>query len=540
MGLSRIGFFIGLLFISSGSLAAVNRYVVFFKDKSGTVYLTANPLAFLSQRAIDRRTKQSIAITETDFPINQNYIDGVKGTGAETYFTSRWMNALLIQCDESLLPSIEALTYVDSVVLVAPNPKLLINGRINKILQSKGSKGSEVTDTQLQQIGIDEMHLDGYKGEGIFIAVFDDGFPGVDVAAPFQSIFSEGRIDLITSKDFVYNSGNVFQYDEHGTEVFSIIAAYQTGTFTGGAYKANYQLYVTEDVATEYRIEEYNWLFAAERADSSGVDIIHSSLGYFDFDDASMNYSKADMDGQTTIISKAAQMAADRGMIIVVAAGNEGTNAWKIITAPADVKDVLAVANVTSTGVRASSSSIGPSADGRIKPDVAALGSGTSVITPSGLVSTTNGTSAAAPLITSLAAGLWQHDFSLSNKEVIEAIKNSGSQSANPDNFLGYGIPNYRGIVSYIEQQHQGNVFDVYPNPILTGSIFVKTIAPNQVAECKIQLLSTQGRLMYDGAISISWFNPTASVNVSSLSPGVYFMRLFWNNKIFTYKLVKI
>src|SRR6187399_907613 len=170
MALSRCGLVIACLFISSSAFSAVNRYVVFFKDKAGTIYSTSNPLVFLSQRAIDRRIKQSITITESDFPVNQSYINGVKSTGAETYFQSRWMNALLVQCDAGLLPTIEALPFVDHIEFVAPNTKLLINGRKKEILKSKGSKGDEVTDTQLEMLGIDQMQLDGFRGEGVLIA----------------------------------------------------------------------------------------------------------------------------------------------------------------------------------------------------------------------------------------------------------------------------------------------------------------------------------------------------------------------------------
>src|SRR5690606_12003754 len=202
------------------------------------------------------------------------------------------------------------------------------------------------TNVQLNMIGLTDMHSDNIRGEGVTIAILDSGFEGVDVTAPFSQIFQEGRIDLQASRDFVYNSDNVFQYDDHGTEVFSVIAAFQPGEFTGGAYKASYQLYVTEEVPTEYRIEEYNWLFAAERADSAGADIIQSSLGYYDFDGASMDYLKSQMDGVTAVVSKAAKWAADRGIIVVVSAGNEGNVSWQIITAPADVENVLAVAAV--------------------------------------------------------------------------------------------------------------------------------------------------------------------------------------------------
>ncbi|HOX82864.1 MAG TPA: S8/S53 family peptidase [Chryseolinea sp.] len=538
--MSRLIYFAVFLFISSSSFAAVNRYVVFFKDKVGSSYSVSNPLVFLSQRAIDRRTKQSIVVTETDFPVNQNYIDGVKATGAETYFQSRWMNALLVQCDASLLPTIEALTYVDHIEFVAPNAKLLINGRKKEIERAQGSKATEATDIQLQQIGIDKMHEDGFRGEGMLIAIFDDGFQGVNTALPFQPLFDESRIDLTTSKDFVFNTSNIFQYDDHGTQVFSVIAAFQSGTFTGGAYNARYQLYVTEDVAAEYRIEEYNWLFAAERADSAGVDVINSSLGYYDFDNASMDYAKTDMDGITTVISRAAQLAADRGMLIVCSAGNEGGIAWQIITAPADAKDVLAIANVNSSGVRSGSSSIGPSADGRIKPDVAAMGSGTSVIQLNGSLGSSSGTSLSAPLITSLVAGLWQRYPSLTSKEIMNAIRQSASQAANPDNFIGYGIPNYQAAVNYIERQSQENIFEVYPNPIQSGSVFIQPYDPNEVSSCRIQLISATGQLVYDDEISFSWINLSTAIDVSPLSSGLYFLRIFSNNKRFTYKLVKI
>ncbi len=540
MVLSKAIGFVSLLLISSTSFAAVNRYVVFFKDKAGASYSVSNPQAFLSQRSIDRRTKQSIVITESDFPVNQNYMNGVKSTGAETYFQSRWMNAVLVQCDASLLPTIEALTYVDHIEFVAPNAKLLINGRKKETERTQGSKASEATDTQLQQIGIDKMHENGFRGEGMLIAIFDDGFLSANTALPFQPLFDESRIDLTTSKDFVFNTSNVFQYDNHGTEVFSVIAAFQSGAFTGGAYKATYQLYVTEDVSSEYRIEEYNWLFAAERADSAGVDVINSSLGYYDFDDAAMNYAKSDMDGKTTVISRAAQLAADRGMVIVCSAGNEGGLPWKIITAPADVEDVLAIANVNSLGVRSGSCSIGPSADGRIKPDVAALGSGTSVILPNGSLSTASGTSLSAPLITSLVAGLWQTFPSLTNKEIMQAIKYSASQSSDPDNFLGYGIPNYNAAVNYIAREAQENVFEVYPNPIVSNSLFIQPFDPNQISSCSIQLISAQGQLIYNAEISFSWINLSTTIDVSPSPSGIYFLRILWNNKKFTYKLVKI
>lgn len=531
-----------LLFMvsSSFSIAQINRYVVFFKDKNGTAYNTSSPLEFLSQRAIDRRIRQGISITEADLPVNANYVQGVRSTGANTFFTTRWMNGVLIQCDAALIPQIESLPYIDRVEFVAPHERLAIGGRKKTELKTKELRTASSTQAQLQMIGLDEMHRAGYQGETMVIGIFDGGFQGVDVVAPFKHIFDENRINLTVSKDFVTNSGDVFQYDEHGTEVFSIIAAYQDGFYAGGAYEANYQLYVTEDVGTEYRVEEYNWLFAAERADSAGVDIINSSLGYNDFSGTSMDYPTTAMDGETAVVTRAAQMLAERGVLIVCSAGNEGGIAWRIITAPADAKDVLSIGSVNSAGLRAGSSSTGPTADGRIKPDVAAMGVNTSVIKPNGTLGTASGTSLAAPLVTSLAAGVWQRYPNLTNIEVMDAIRKSASQANSPDNLLGYGIPNFTGVVNYIEQAYQENVFEVYPNPIRGDSITIKPFDPNEVAFCKVEMLSALGQVVYEAFVNFSWANRTHTSYVTALPEGVYFMRVWWRDKRYTFKVVKV
>ncbi|HTE30753.1 MAG TPA: S8 family peptidase [Chryseolinea sp.] len=514
--------------------------MIFFKDKNGTSFNSSSPAAFLSQRAIDRRLQHNIAITEQDFPVNSNYVTGARNAGATPFFSTRWMNGVLVQCDASTLPSLESLPYVSSVILVAPSTKLITHGRRKTNARAHGSSVDGRTQAQLQLIGLDEMQAAGYRGETIHIGIFDSGFLGVNNAQPFQHIFNEHRIDLSASRDFVANSDNVFQYDQHGTEVLSVMAAYQEGTFTGGSYEAEYQLYVTEDVASEYRIEEYNWLFAAESADSAGVDVINSSLGYFDFDDASMNYTHEDMDGKSTVISKAAQWLADRGVVVVCSAGNEGANAWQIIAAPADARDVLAVASVNATGQRAGSSSKGPSADGRVKPDVAAMGVNTSVILPDGSPGNVSGTSLSSPLITSLAAGVWQRYPLLSNKEVIAAIRNSASQASSPDNLIGYGIPNFKAVVNYLERSAQENVFDVYPNPILSDTFTIRPSDPSQITACRIEVVSSQGQVVYNEDINFSWLNRSYTGNLGSVAAGYYILRIWWGEKRYTYKLVKV
>ncbi|HTF22100.1 MAG TPA: S8 family peptidase [Chryseolinea sp.] len=518
----------------------VNRYVVFFKDKLNTPYIINDPLAFLSKRAVDRREEQGIGVTEQDLPVVPAYIVGVASAGAKTFFSSRWLNALLIECDASLVGDISQLAYVDHLEYVAPGARLAAGGRKRQLSRSKTHVEGTRTEAQLSMIGLDAMQDAGYRGENILIALFDGGFSGVDQASPFQHIFQEGRLDEDACLDLVANSGDVFQYDDHGTAVFSIIAAYQEGNYVGGSYEATYQLYVTEDGSSEYRVEEFNWLFAAEKADSAGVDIISSSLGYYDFDDAGMNYAKSQLDGKTTVVSRAAQWAADRGIVVVCSAGNEGSNAWQKITAPADARDVLSVASVASSGQRSPSSSKGPSADGRVKPDVAAMGVGTAIIRPDGSTGNLNGTSLAAPLITSLAAGIWQRYPHLSNRSVIEAIRNSASQASSPDSLIGFGIPNFRAVVNYIESHPQEEVFAVYPNPVAADTLVIKPSDPNAVSTCRIELISADGKLLTSQDVSFSWLNREHKADLSSFRAGLYFVRVIWQDRRYVYRIVKV
>jgi serine protease AprX len=536
---SRILLVAVLLFSAVSASGQINRYMVFFKDKSGTPYSVGQPSQFLSEKAIERRVKQAFSITEQDLPVNPTYAQGVSTTGAKVFFATRWMNGVLIQCDASLVQSVLSLPYVNNVEFVAPQQRLTNGGRRKGLFRRKDDKNGVMTKTQLQMLGIPDMHTDGFKGEGMTIALLDGGFLGVNTTAPFQQVFSEGRYDDVVSHDFVRNTNNVFQYDDHGTQVFSVIAANVADDFTGGAYKANFQLFVTEDASSEYRIEEYNWLFAAERADSAGVDIISSSLGYYDFDLASMNYSTAQMDGKTAVVTRAAQWAADRGIIVVTSAGNEGNiSSWKIITAPADGVDVVAVANVNSQGNASSSSSRGPSADGRIKPDLAALGSGVTVIQDNGAIGTASGTSLAAPLITSLIAGVWQKFPDLSAREIVAALKKTGSRSGNPDNIVGYGIPNYTAVSNYLAREGDA-VFDVYPNPAF-DSLTISPADPDDVPNCKIELISRLGQVIATEEVSFNWTNNAFRADISNLASGIYFVRLTTSDRRYVYRISKV
>lgn len=527
--------FIILLSSSFVLSAQTDRYIVFLKDKANTPFSISDPEQFLSKRAIQRRSSQKIEITAEDLPINPAYAEQLRTTGAGVYFSSRWMNCILVETTPAIISVIQSQPFVSKTELVAPGKKLA-SGRIKKFKKRNITSATPATNSQLAMIGIDSMQLDGLLGEGISIAVFDSGFEGVDTALPFKSIFEESRLSY--SFDFIANSKNVFQYDDHGTEVFSVIAAYSPGSFAGGAYKATYTLFVTEDVGSEYRIEEYNWLFAAEKADSAGVDVINSSLGYNEFDDPSMNYKASDLNGATAVISLAARKAFEKGMLVVCSAGNEGSNSWKFVTPPADAEGVLAIGSVGPTASKSSFSSIGPTADGRIKPDVMALGSGTSVINPNGSLGAASGTSLASPLIASLAAGLWQRYPYLTSAELSQAIISSADQFLTPDNLKGYGIPNYNAVRSKMDTLKLDEDIAIYPNPTKDSiRIMLKKAEGKTVA---ISIHNLQGQLVSEYSVLVIWQNNPLLIDLASLSAGLYLVKVNINNLVKTLRLHKL
>lgn len=538
-----------LIFLLAGSatvsVAQVNRYMVFFKDKQGTGHSVDNPQTFLNARSIQRRTTQGIDITAEDLPVTNAYVQGVRETGATVLYKTKWMNGVLAICTPAQLAEINALAFVVETELVAPDGLPGARRKRTNKLRLADTNGDK-TIQQLTMLGMDEMHQEGYYGEGVIIAIMDGGFLGVNSAAPFQDIINN-RFNAAVSWDFTANTSNIFQYSEHGTSVLSVIgveANVGPDQFRGGAYQASFQLFVTEDVETEYRIEEYNWLFAAERADSAGVDIINTSLGYNTFDDGDMDYAKADMDGNTAVITRAAQTAASKGIFLVNSAGNSGTDlSWQIITAPADGRDVLAVGNVNLQGDRSATSSIGPTADQRIKPDVVALGTGVTVIRANGAIGSANGTSFSSPLTAGLIAGLRQKYPNRSTADLLAAVRLSASKASSPDNFLGYGIPHYRAVVNYLEvtsvEPDPNQNLLIHPNPV-RDTFTISPKKPSQLQVTNVALANARGQIVTVDNIVYDWPENTYSMSIGHLIPGVYFLTVRIGKKYETYKLVKI
>lgn len=532
-----------LLTTSIGAYAQMNRYVVFFADKNDLEYSVDQPEKFLSERAIQRRIRQNIAITEKDFPVNKDYVKAVRGTGVNTFYTSRWFNALLIEAEPEQLVLVEDLPFVIRTELVARGSKLSQKveyspKEINKSLQRSTALSS---DKQNRMLGVDYMHEKGFKGEGMMIAVFDGGFLNYHQISAFEHLIENKKIKA--TFNFVTNDTIVSRYSDHGTKALSCIAALQNDQMIGTAPNADFVLCITEETATEYRVEEYNWIFAAEYADSLGVDVINTSLGYSRFDDPDMNYSYENMDGKTAAITRGALEASRRGILLVASAGNNGNDSWKYIAAPADADSLLAVGAVDTEFRRAFFSSVGPTKDGRIKPDVAALGYATVVVDRNGNVTTSSGTSFSSPLMAGMVAGYWQANPDLTNMEVIEKIRKSGHLAHAPDNQLGFGVPNFKvaigDAVLAIEPPLSKN-FTVYPNPTGDGRIFIQIIGESIEKQVDLQLHDSSGKLVLEK----SWTNidrdQLLNINLPQIKSGTYVMSIRSSNLSEVIRIIKI
>lgn len=520
------------------TFAQTRTYLVQFTDKNNSTFSVNRPQEFLSQRAIDRRRKQNISILERDLPVNQTYVQQVRQAGARVLYTTRWMNGAVIEADQTTLERVNRLSFVRNsntmrLTLRPDTPDWFtadaeVKESSNNLLSNARTEENYGNSLrQSQMIGIDAMHQDGFRGEGIVIAVIDDGFQGVNTNPLFR------QMNILGTYNFVRNTPDVYNVSvTHGARVLSVLAAYQDGGLIGTAHKASYYLFVTEIDNREDRSEEAFWLVAAERADSLGVDIISTSLGYTTFDDATLNYTPNDLDGKTALISQAAAIAVRTGMIVVKSAGNNGLRAWQKVSFPGDVDSVLTVGAVDANGGYFSQSSRGRTADGRIKPDVVAMGVNTVVALPNGNLSTSSGTSFAAPLVAGLAAGLWQANPSFTNMQIVNIIRRSGNRFNNPSDSVGYGIPNYTRakILTSVEQRFdKEGLVEVFPNP-LTSDVLKIRFKENQLdRNFQIRIFDALGRLCWNTSLQrTQQSSDTYELDISkaNLSNGSYFLHI--------------
>ena len=532
----RISLLLVVLFLFACQLFGQDRFMVFFNDKANSPYRIEAPQEFLSERALQRRIKEGLRIDETDLPVSPVYLQQLKDLGVEMYFTTKWMNGVIVQMEQAQRAGIEALSFVEAVEYVGPGTLLSNNEQAERRRTAISTQEQVNSPTVLQHtmIGADLMHQRGVEGEGVLIAVFDDGFANYTQIPAFQSLIEDNRI--VYEKDFTTNTDNVEHAGTHGTRVLSVLAA-DDGNYKGMVPKASYVLSITE-ASGEYRVEEYNWLFAAERADSAGVDIINASLGYSIFDDPTMSYTTSDMDGQTTVVSRAAQLAADKGILVVNSAGNTGASTWQTVVAPADVPDVLSIGAVDRSGQRSFFSAIGPNAQGELKPDVVALGSGTAVIDWDGQYRFQNGTSFSAPLIAGLAGGLLSAYPTLTKELLFELMLRSASQYDDPNDQIGHGIPHYELADQLINLQLiiAPIDFTLFPNPATNGIVRI-ALGEGFVNELlSLNIINQNGQKLMEETISNG--NGLVTLDLRGLQSGIYLVRLKSRNGIRTKKLL--
>lgn len=542
-----------LLTMVSAAFAQVapNRYWVQFTDKNNSPYSIDRPEEFLSQRALDRRAKLNIAIDELDIPVNQAYIDAVAACGAQIINPSKWLNGVTIMTsDQSVVDAISALDFVsglrsctDDATKQEIKDKFYFE-RISKteVVADRGNNGGSeyygMAFDQINQINGIVLHEEGYTGEGILIGICDGGFAGADNIAVFAAAREEGR--LIGTRDFVHGGTDVFNESSHGTSVWGLMGGKIEGTYVGTAPDAMYYLCRTEDVGTENIIEEYNWVSGVELLDSIGADIMNSSLGYITFDNPLMDHTYEQMDGVTNVITRGAEIACSRGLLVVNSAGNEGYdfNPWRWIGAPADGEHVFTIGAVGANGERAPFSSIGPTYDNRIKPDV--MGHGYNVYVTGSMddwFAQGSGTSYSSPVICGMTACLMQAMPDKNPQEIRDCIRNSSNNADNPDNFYGYGIPNYVVAMNNLginePENDNSKLMKIYPNPS-NGVIFVDFEVKG---DKNVQVFNQLGQMIYN--VDIQYDNSQIEAFLTKLTSGVYIVKMTSKEKNITTKLIK-
>lgn len=517
-----------IVFLAAFCFAHAQEHArVFFADKADVAFSIANPQTILTPKAVARKQKFSIPIDESDVPVNENYIASLKSQpGITVKSKSKWFNMAHVTGSQADIQALSSLPFVNNIEFadrsLNPPPKTQQPTKFQDKTRTLVDFNYGSSANQVQMLNVHLLHQQDFTGEGVTIAVMDGGFPGVGTLAAFDRMRTAGK--LLGGFDFVSRTPDflAFTADQHGTNVLSTMAAFVDGQLIGTAPDASYYLFRTEDVSSETPVEESYWVEAAERADSLGVDVINTSLGYSIFDDTRYNYSPSEMDGQTAFITKGADIAFNKGMIVVNSAGNSGNDlTWRVVTAPADGFKVLAVGAVDASGNVASFSSRGPSADGRVKPDVVAKGQGALVVNTSNTVVSTNGTSFSSPIMAGSVASLWQALPDKSNIEIVNIIKESSSVFSSPNNDLGFGIPDFSAALNNALSVADFTPVQikVFPNPVLH---FLTISFDGNFQKSTFQIFDLLGR----NVKSIVLTESISDIDLTELASGIYLGRI--------------
>ena len=512
---------------------ATDIYWVQFIDKNNSPYSIDNPEAYLSSRALQRRANLGIAIDEYDIPVNPQYLQAVAECGVQLLNPSKWLNGVSVYAtNAAAIDAVNALPFVSAVRNCPNDPKAQemkerwLANEMKPVAASRAMYGYYGgAEDQVKQLKVNVLHDQGFDGTGVVVAVLDGGFYGTDDHPCFDNMRAEGR--FLGVREFVYGVSTVYSQSTHGTSCLSTMAAYVPNTMVGTAPKASYYIIHTEDGGSENIVEEYNWVSGAEYADSLGVDVCSTSLGYNGFDMPQWDHPFAHFDGHTAPMTIGAEIAASRGMICINAAGNNGGGTCTL-GIPGDAEHILTIGAVNSIGNRADFSSVGPTYDGRIKPDVMAMGEGSYVASGysawDGEYYNGSGTSFATPILAGAVACLRQARPYASVQAICDAIRSCSDRVDNPDSYYGYGIPDFSQAMELLSvNEPMGNtpahVISVFPNPS-NGEVHV---ALNAVHKADLTVYDITGRQLF--AYSFNGLNHTTLENfLNTLGAGVYFI----------------
>jgi hypothetical protein len=511
---------------------------VYFVDKPDAAYYLANPLEMLTQRSLDRRTAQGIALDNTDVPISTSYISQVQSaTGITVMAKSKWMNALHVRGSLTDIQNLESLSFVDHVYYANHSLNIRVGNYSSTEINQKVQDKFEVqinynyggSDNQIQMLNGHLLHQQDFTGQGKIIAVLDSGFTGVDTATPFQRLHDNNLI--LGGYNFPDGNANFYMRHNHGTMVLSTMGGYVDGQLVGTAPDSEYYLFITEDVNSENPVEESYWVEAAELADYYGVDVINSSLGYSTYDNPNYSYSYAQRNGQVGFASRGASIAFQKGIVCVISAGNSGNSSDPNIGIPADAENILTVGAVDNTETYVSFSSIGNTSDGRVKPDVCAKGLGATLSNTSGTITSASGTSFSSPILAGCVASFWSARPNLTAAQVIQFVKESADQYTTPDINKGYGVPDFQLALNLSTQTFNNNTVSIYPNPVSS----ILTVQLNENEFGTIILHNQLGQNVLTKSVS----NQQNKIDVSSLASGIYFYDFSSNNSKLQGKLIK-
>ncbi len=510
-------------------------YRVYMTDKGDINY---NPGDLLSAKAIMRREKAGIPYPDfRDLPVYQPYIEQISDSGFILHSTSKWMNTALFKTntitDASALLNLPFVSEIKKVK--TPGKK---DGFNNKLYFEVVSQDFPPYDRPVTMVNGYPLHDSGYDGKNVLIAVLDGGFTDADLISSLASL--RNRKGIKATYDFVRNKKFVYDFNNHGTAVMSVLAGDIPQYIKGTAPGADFLLLLTEDVGSEFPCEEDFWAAGAEFADSAGADIISSSLGYYTFDDPDLDYKPEDLDGNTAFITRVADIAASKGILVVNSAGNERDNPWRKIIFPSDGDSVLAIAAVDGNNNISSFSSAGPASDGRIKPDNAALGVYVPVQTTQGFIGRSNGTSFSCPVLSGMAACLLQAVPEALNTEVIDAFHSSGDRFNSPDSLFGYGIPDMVAALTELQDRYVNKPDEEIvagPNPT-TGDI--ELIFDQRPENLVIEIITLSGKIIYRKEIKNYAGRTLQITELRNREQGIYFIRLIKKSGTVVRKIIKL